>query len=341
MSRLFLAAALLVAAGCVTTTSSTSQSMKQSMAAGEAGASLDAHTRADFERDRQAILAMAGRHTVTFDFRETFAFAPGYTPKDPYLSGADEIVLVIEDRSDFISLQHILVVGDDEKTPIKHWRQDWRYQPKSVLTFIGGNAWEMRTVAPEVAKGRWSQTVYQVDDSPRYGAVGAWFHENGVSEWVPPRAWRPLPRRDMTTREDYHAVDAVNRHALTPDGWVHEQDNTKLALRGAPQALVREIGVNTYNKTDAVDFTAATEYWAETKSYWAFVRAHWAALENAGVPFALTLKGEPAELYSDLFAHAEAFRAGDMTAAEAGAAAQQTIGTYTTQEIGALAARLR
>ena len=38
----------------------------------------------------------------------------------------------------------------------KHWRQDWQYQPASVLTFIGGNAWEMRPVSaaevPRVAQ---------------------------------------------------------------------------------------------------------------------------------------------------------------------------------------------
>ncbi|MEM9233149.1 MAG: DUF6607 family protein, partial [Pseudomonadota bacterium] len=174
-------------------------------------------------QDREAILAMAGNYKVKFDFIETVSYFDGYDLKDRKLSGADEMVRVVEDRGDFISLQHILVVGGEQKFVVKHWRQDWTYQPKEVLTFIGGNAWEMRPVPEAERAGTWSQAVYQVDDSPRYGAVASWRHENGVSQWEPPREWRPLPRRDMTTRDDYHAVNAINRHALTPKGWVHEQ----------------------------------------------------------------------------------------------------------------------
>ncbi|MEO1014808.1 MAG: DUF6607 family protein [Pseudomonadota bacterium] len=296
---------------------------------------------AKFEQDRQAILAMAGNHRVKFDFRETVAFADGYAPKDPYLSGGDEVVMVIEDRGEFISLQHILVVGGDEKFPVKHWRQDWRYEPTEVLTFVGGNAWEMRPVAPGDAKGKWSQTVYQVDDSPRYGAVGAWSHDAGASQWTPPAEWRPLPRRDMTTRDDYHAVDAVNVHAITPDGWVHEQNNLKVALRGAPQALVREIGVNTYKKFDDFDVSVATSYWDGTKDYWAAVRDIWSSLETPGSTFAITVKGETTDLYSPLMAYAEEVKSGEKTLDQAIAAAREDIATYTTTTPDPLQSRLR
>ena len=163
-----------------------------------------------------------------------FPFVEGYELKEPKLSGGFEVVLVVEDRGDFISLQHILVGGGENGIPIKHWRQDWQYEPERVLVFVGGNAWEWRDVSPAKRAGRWSQTVYQVDDAPRYAAVGDWSYDDGIAEWTPPSEWRPLPRRDMTTRDDYHAIDAVNRHALTPTGWVHEQDNSKLILTGAP-----------------------------------------------------------------------------------------------------------
>ena len=206
---------------------------------------------ATFEQDRKAILAMAGDYHVTFDFRETVALAPGYELKKPKVSGAEEIVRVVEDRGDFISLQQILVMkmGDDTYVT-KHWRQDWQYQPESVLVFIGGNAWETRPVSAAERKGKWAQTVYQVEDSPRYGAVGAWTHDNGVSQWTPPAEMRPLPRRDMTTRDDYDAVLAVNRHTITPFGWVQEEENSKLVLRGDHHVLVREIGVNSYKRAD-------------------------------------------------------------------------------------------
>ncbi|MEL7201659.1 MAG: DUF6607 family protein, partial [Pseudomonadota bacterium] len=252
-----------------------------------------------------------------------------------------EVVRVIEDRGDFISLQHILVVGDEEKFPIKHWRQDWRYEPKQVLTFIGGNAWEMKAVPETARNGTWSQAVYQVDDSPRYGAVGVWSHANGMSEWTPPKAWRPLPRRDMTTRDDYHAVDAVNRHAITPAGWVHEQDNSKLVLSGAPQVLVREIAINTYDKSADFDTTVADEYWAATADYWKEVRALWTELEQGGAPFGITVKGETGDVYSPLLGLASQVQDGELETSAAVAEARQVIANHTTIRLEPLARRLR
>ncbi|MEL6508133.1 MAG: DUF6607 family protein, partial [Pseudomonadota bacterium] len=119
--------------------------------------------QARFQKDRRAILAMAGDHKVKFDFIETVSFVDGYEPKERKISGAHEMVRVLEDRGDFISLQHTLIVGGDEKFVVKHWRQDWAYEPEHVLVFIGGNAWEMRPVAEQDRRGRWSQTVHQVD----------------------------------------------------------------------------------------------------------------------------------------------------------------------------------
>jgi len=297
---------------------------------------------ADFEKDRQAILAMAGDFNVKFDFIETVALAEGYELKDRKLSGAHEVVRVIEDRGDFISLQHILVVGGEEKFAIKHWRQDWTYEPKKVLTFIGGNAWSNDAVGQADRQGAWAQEVYQVDDSPRYGAVGQWTYENGVAAWQPAKAWRPLPRRDMTTREDYHVVDAVNRHAITHDGWVHEQDNTKTVLSsGQPEALVREIAVNTYTHSEEFDPSTALDYWDATQGYWAGVREVWETFEEAGDPFAINLKGETTDLYVALLNLATEVNDGDRTESEAIDEARGAIGTHTTLTIKPVGERLR
>lgn len=294
-----------------------------------------------FEQDRQAILAMAGDFKVTFDFTETVPFVDGYTPKDQYVTGAEEVVRVIADQGDFISLQHILVVGGDEKFAIKHWRQDWTYEPASVLVFIGGNAWETRPLPAGSTAGKWSQVVYQVDDAPRYGAVAAWSHEDGVSQWTPPREWRPLPRRDATKRDDYHAVAAVNRHAITPEGWVHEQDNSKLILSGeAPQVLVREIGVNTYIRSDDVPADIAETYWAQTADFWASVRADWARLEAEHTRFGLTIQGEPEALYMELLGLAGAIVDGETTTEKAAADAREVIDRFTTTDIGTLHDRI-
>ncbi|MEM1194224.1 MAG: DUF6607 family protein [Pseudomonadota bacterium] len=297
--------------------------------------------KALFQKDRRAILAMAGDHKVKFDFIETVSFVDGYEPKERKISGAHEMVRVLEDRGDFISLQHTLIVGGDEKFVVKHWRQDWAYEPDHVLVFIGGNAWEMRPVAVEKRRGRWSQTVYQVDDSPRYGAVGQWSHDNGISEWLPPAEWRPLPRRDMTTRDDYHAVDAINRHAIAPWGWVHEQDNSKLVLRAGQQTLVREIGTNSYNKVADYDFSAGEAYWRDTGAYWQRVREIWRGYETPGATFAITIKGETQDLYVPLMEAAEAIRDGEMNVDDAVDIAEATIQKYTTASIGNLQDRLR
>lgn len=299
-------------------------------------------TSANFEQDRESILAMTGDYKVTFDFTETVSFVNGYELKDPKLSGGHESVRVVEDRGDFISMQHTLVVGPDEAPiVVKHWRQDWQYQPKRVLVFIGGNAWEWRDVPMAEQAGAWSQTVYQVDDAPRYGAVAAWTYEDGIAEWTPPHEWRPLPRRDMTTRDDYHAVDAVNRHVITPWGWVHEQDNTKLILSDDPVALVREVGVNTYRKSDGYPISAAEDYWTATGDFWAGVRAEWTRIETENERFAITIQGETEDLYMPLLTLADEVKDGEKALEPALAEARAVIDRFVTHELGQLADRLR
>lgn len=324
------AAAMLAITGCATTTGA------------EQVVEIAEPVATNFEQDRESILAMAGDYKVTFDFTETVSFVEGYELKEPKLSGAHESVRVVEDRGDFISLQHLLVVGPAESPfVVKHWRQDWQYEPARVLTFIGGNAWGWQDVAASERAGTWSQTVYQVDDSPRYGAVGTWTYGDGIAEWTPPQEWRPLPRRDMTTRDDYHAVDAVNRHAITPWGWVHEQDNSKLMLDGDPQVLVREIGVNTYKAFADYPVEAADEYWAGTADYWAGVRAEWTRIEAEYERFAITIPGETTDLYMPLLSLASEVQAGEKDLDLALEEARAAIAEHVTPDVGALADRLR
>ncbi|MDP3740594.1 MAG: hypothetical protein Q8R02_24620 [Hyphomonadaceae bacterium] len=302
--------------------------------------SMPAAEKAKFEQDRKAILAMAGDFDVTFDFRETVSLTPGYELKKPKLSGADEIVRVVEDRGNFISLQQILVMKvGDEMYVTKHWRQDWKYEPAEVLVFIGGNAWERRAVSQKDRAGKWSQVVYQVEDSPRYGAVGAWTHDHGVSQWSPPAEMRPLPRRDMTTRTDYDAVLAVNRHTITPFGWVQEEENSKLVLRGDHHVLVREIGVNSYKRTNTIP-KDGDDYWNATKDFWALVRADWNRLEQSTRGFGLTIQGEPEPLYTPILELADNIQAGKTTTAAAAGEARKVIAQFTTTDIGALSDRI-
>lgn len=293
-----------------------------------------------FEQDRRAILAMAGDYRVSFDFIETVALAPDYQLKDRKKSGGEEIVRVLEDRGAFISLQHTLIIPGEKPFALKHWRQDWAFEPASIPAFTGANGWEKRKLSKSERKGQWAQLVYQVDDGPRYAAVAAWRHENGNSSWAG-KGWRPLPRRDATTRSDYQAIEAVNRHVITPTGWVHEQDNTKLVLTGEkPQALVREIGVNTYVRSSDFDVALGDAYWARTGAFWQSVRKDWTRLEQDFDAFALTIRGEPAELYDKLLALAGKVEKGEQTTEGASAEAAKLIADYVTTDPAPMHARL-
>lgn len=305
-------------------------------------AAMNAAEQASFELDRKAILAMAGDYRVRFDFTETVSFLKDYRVTEPSRSGGYEVVRVIEDSGTFISIQHILVIeAGEEKFPIKHWRQDWRYEPESVLIFIGGNAWENRVIPETERDGKWSQTVYQVEDSPRYGALGAWDHSNGISAWTPPAELRPLPRREATVREDYYGVLAVNRHAITWDGWVHEQDNSKLALIDGQQRIIaREQGVNTYRHYADFDENVALDYWNATKDFWAAVRGEWSKFETPGTTFGLTVKGEPEPIYTPLLELADKIQSGETTTGAAVVEAKKVIAQFTTRDIGTLEQRL-
>lgn len=291
MKILALAAAAIALSGCAT---AIENPMAQSRSAQSAPL-----PDAQFEQDRQAILAMQGEYAVTFDFRETVPIAAGYELAEPKFTPAREVVVVVEDRGDFIMLQHLLLAGDGpDPFIVKHWRQDWQYQPARLLAFQGHDDWTVEDVGAADRAGAWSQTVYQVDDSPRYAAVGLWLHTPEASTWQPPVSWRPLPRRDDTTREDYDVIAAVNRHTVTAWGWTHEQDNSKLVVRdGSTQELVREMGVNTYRRAELEGAEAARAYWDATEGYWALVRDHFLQLESTTGRFHIEDDAEGTLLY--------------------------------------------
>lgn len=241
------------------------------------------------ERDRRAILAMAGAYRASFDFLETAGFAAGFQPARPYRSWGTEYVYVVADEPGFISLQHILVMvieqedgslGDPLVT--KHWRQDWRYQDTELHQHVGHGIWRRTTLSDEQAGGRWTQAVFQVDDSPRYESHGEWIHHPTHSVWQGSQTRRPLPRREFSVRDDYNVLVGSNRHTILPTGWMHEQDNLKAItdehgeLDAEQPFLAREMGVNRYQRITGFDFGPGDEYWKATAEFWALVREAWA-----------------------------------------------------------------
>lgn len=237
------------------------------------------------EQARQAILKMAGEYEVGFRFEEVYAAKDGYALKPADISKAKETVIVLLDTPEKISLQHLLVVKDHV---VKHWRQDWEYQPQTAWTHIGNYQWQKRAISSEEASEKWLQTVWQVDDSPRYAGLGTWENDHGITAWTSENTYRPLPRRELTTRDDYDTIIGVNRQALTANGWVHEQNNIKYDSK-TQQPIARELGVNTYVKVENVNFKPAYDYWEKNKQYWGAVRQAWdqAFVQNEvlGLPF--------------------------------------------------------
>ncbi|MEM8918674.1 MAG: DUF6607 family protein [Pseudomonadota bacterium] len=236
--------------------------------------------KASYEADRADILAMAGNYKVTFDMKETTPWQADYEPIKAKISGGHESVRVVEDTGRKIILQHILVVGPEESPFIvKHWRQDWEYEPKQILVYAAPGKWVLEDVPEPMRKGRWSQTVYQVDDSPRYAGWGQWTDTNGVRRWRSNWTVRPLARRDATRNPVYDHYQAINRHQPMPGGWIHWQDNTKMKwVDGKAVPYVQESVLNTYTKFDDYPVEAADSYWENTKDYWKVVRGEWDAV---------------------------------------------------------------
>lgn len=286
-----------------------------------------------FEQDRRAILAMAGGYRTSFEFLETIGYAADYTLARPYQSWGTEYIYVVEDRGEFISLQHIMVMvfeQDDGKMSepmvMKHWRQDWHYQDKTLLEFVGHDTWQTRTLSRQEVKGAWSQTVYQVDDSPRYASIGTWQHNDSFSAWQSGNTWRPLPRREDTVRDDYQVLEGFNRHVILPTGWVHEEDNLKRRLtknsnQDEQTYVAKELGNNRYQRIQDFDWRAGDSYWKQTGSYWAIVRQAFARLADRHTRFTLKPEHDGIPLFMVLFQQADQFAKRDLKKPEEAVAA--------------------
>ncbi|MEM7079749.1 MAG: DUF6607 family protein [Pseudomonadota bacterium] len=295
------------------------------------------------ERDRRAILAMAGPYRASFDFIETMGFAPDYEPKAPYQSWGTEYVYVVADEPEFVSLQHVLVmfiVMEDgamsDPIVVKHWRQDWRYEDRDLYAFTGHRTWSHQRLSRRTAKGTWSQAVYQVDDSPRYQSYGTWEHHPGYSTWRSAETWRPLPRREFSIRNDYHVLVGYNQHTITPSGWVHTEDNKKVALT-ADGAWVDDLpivaieaGLNRYERISDHDWSAGDAYWEKTGAFWALVRDAWTRAMRAEAGIELHEQVDGQSLFMQMFGLARQ-HSEDFDESQANAAIEATIQRFRVQ----------
>lgn len=285
----------------------------------------------NFEKDRRAILAMAGPYRVSFDFLETVGYVPGFEPSLPYQSWGTEYVYVVQDNGTYISLQHVMVMyfkQDDDSVSapmvMKHWRQDWEYEKNNNYVYAGKDRWQRQPLATADVKGTWSQSVYQVDDSPRYESFGKWQHMANFSSWVSQKTWRPLPRREGSVRDDYHVLEGINRHTIVPSGWVQEEENLKLVLneQGKPDAttpyLAKELGVARYERIVEHDFSPGDEYWKKSGKFWSDVRTVWEELKAEHASMIVKKKVDNNMMFMPFFMKAQAIIDGEEYESEQG-----------------------
>lgn len=285
------------------------------------------------ERDRRAILAMAGDYRVNFDFLEIASFTGNGERPRPYQSWGTEKVYVDRNEPGHISLVHILdmrVVGDDGKVSepmvTKHWRQDWIYEPAMVIEYQKGNHWAKRALREAERKGQWVQQVYQVDEAPRYGSLGRWEHNAAFSSWISGDTARPLPRREWSVRKDYNLLRGTNRHTVLPTGWIQEENNLKDTAGGGTPFVGREYGVARYERLKSADFSAADSYYAATRVFWTEVMGQWQQYWSRTTELNLDAHTDQSGDFAKLFELADEFAAGKLRQQDAPARIRQVLG---------------
>ena len=259
-------------------------------------------TNAQKKQDIEAIKEMCGCFEIDFKFSETFQYIndSNYSKSKNYNAKALEYAKLIKDEKDHISIQHLLVMGD---YIIKHWRQDWVFQNKDLLKYDGNNNWKYISKTKKDVKGQWTQKVFQVDDSPRYEGSATWVHADGKSYWEN-SSYAPLPRREYTKRNDYNIMIRGNRHEITKDGWVHDQDNFKVVKDSESDSeviIASEKGINTYTRVDESNCKEAIKWWDENNEKWLLVLEKWNSIYSRKDDISLRQSVENKPLFSFLF----------------------------------------
>ena len=112
-------------------------------------------------------------------------------------------------------------------------------------------------------------------------------------------------------RKDYQVLVGTNRHTITPNGWVQEENNLKVVLdaAGRPRAtmpyLAREYGFARYEHIKDYDFGPGERYFTRTEPFWAEVRAAWRDIERRQGSFTLRAQVDQGQLFLPFFEYAE------------------------------------
>lgn len=262
---------------------------------------LGANAQNKIDQDREAIKSLAGFYKVTFNYAETFSPDDDYKFHERHRSSAKELAIILEDSPKKIVIQHLLVMRGDSMI-IKHWREDWTYEDTQILAYDKNDTWKKVTLNANEVKGKWTQKVFQVDDSPRYQAIGTWVHVDGKHQWQS-NSDSPLPRREYTERNDYNVLNRGNTLYLTADGWMFEQDNKKIVRsESGDKLLAWEKGMEQFIKTDPKSFAYAQNWWKQNEGFWKDARATWDTVFAENNVIKLSSKVDNKLLYEQFFA---------------------------------------
>jgi hypothetical protein len=227
------------------------------------------------QQDKKIIDKLCGCFEVDFKYAETFSPNPDYKYHDrEETGGTAELALPIEVSDKKIVIQHLLIVSPT--MVVKHWREEWTYENPVIWKYKGDRTWVKETVPAEQVKGKWTQTVWEVADEPRYQGFSQFVNLDGKTIWQSTTD-APLPRREYSVRSDYNILKRTNRMNIGDSGYLHEQDNQKIIRAGgADKLLVQEKGLNTYKRIEEKECAPAKEYWEKNSGYWGKVRKIWA-----------------------------------------------------------------
>jgi hypothetical protein len=268
---------------------------------------VSALLNAQSPKDKQNIDKLCGCFDVQFKYAETFSPDPEYKfhERDEISSGI-EYIFPVDISEKQLVLQHLLVISDS--MIIKHWREDWSFE--NPVT------WVKEQLDPEQMKGKWTQSVWEVSDAPRYQGVSEWIHTDGKIFWQNTTD-APLPRREYSVRNDYNVLRRSNRIIITDSGWIHEQDNQKIIRNGGQdKLLVEEKGINSYKRLDDKYCAVAKSFWEKNKEYWTKVRKVWEDYTATHLVIELKTQVNGRTLHDYLFEQAKDFAAGKIKATE-------------------------
>lgn len=286
--------------------------------------------------DRKVIDKFCGCFEVEFKYAETFAPDIDYKfhERDETPPVA-ELSLAIEQTDKKVVIQHLLLVNDS--IVVKHWREDWTYENPVIWKYTGDRTWIKEILKPEQVKGKWTQTIWEVSDEPRYQGFSQFVNLDNRILWQSTTD-APLPRREYSVRNDYNILKRTNRMNITDSGYLHEQDNVKIIRKdGKDVVLVEEKGLNSYKRIDNKPCSPALKYWEKNKGYWEKVRSAWEQKINSSTVIKLQQKVEGKFLHEYLMTLAKDYAAKKVAEADIDQRIKTELGKFFINNDHALA----